>query len=109
MYGNAYIDPNEKFSSEEETPELLAAFQARIDAGDKIEPQDWMPAMYRKQLIRMIEQHAHSEIIGSLPGRYMDYPCTWIQTQISPYGQSARRSWARTIIILCRRDAGQKS
>ena len=67
MYGNAYIDPNEKFSSEEETPELLAAFQARIDAGDKIEPQDWMPAMYRKQLIRMIEQHAHSEIIGSLP------------------------------------------
>ena len=38
MYGNAYIDPNEKFSSEEETPELLAAFQARIDAGDKIEP-----------------------------------------------------------------------
>lgn len=67
MYGNAYIDPNEKFEGQEETPELLAAFQARIDKGDKIEPQDWMPAMYRKQLIRMIEQHAHSEIIGSLP------------------------------------------
>lgn len=67
MYGNAYIDPNEKFENQEETPELLAAFQARIDNGDKIEPQDWMPAMYRKQLIRMIEQHAHSEIIGSLP------------------------------------------
>lgn len=67
MYGNAYIDPNEKFDNQEETPELLAAFQARIDAGEKIEPQDWMPAMYRKQLIRMIEQHAHSEIIGALP------------------------------------------
>lgn len=67
MYGNAYVDPNEKFHSEEETPELLAAFQARIDRGEKIEPQDWMPAMYRKQLIRMIEQHAHSEIIGALP------------------------------------------
>jgi ring-1,2-phenylacetyl-CoA epoxidase subunit PaaA len=26
-----------------------------------------MPAAYRKQLIRMIEQHAHSEIIGALP------------------------------------------
>ena len=38
MYGNAYIDPNEKFEQQEETPELLAAFQARIDAGDKIEP-----------------------------------------------------------------------
>ena len=67
MYGNAYIDPNEKFTSVEETPELLAAFQARIDRGEKIEPKDWMPSMYRKQLIRMIEQHAHSEIIGALP------------------------------------------
>ena len=67
MYGNAYIDPNDKFDTQEETPELLAEFQARIDRGEKIEPQDWMPAMYRKQLIRMIEQHAHSEIIGALP------------------------------------------
>ncbi len=67
MYGNAYIDPNEKFYAEEETPELLEQFQARIDRGEKIEPQDWMPSMYRKQLIRMIEQHAHSEIIGALP------------------------------------------
>lgn len=67
MYGNAYVDPNEKFYTEEETPELLQAFQERIDNGEKIEPQDWMPSMYRKQLIRMIEQHAHSEIIGALP------------------------------------------
>lgn len=67
MYGNAYVDPNEKFYAEEETPELLEAFQERIDRGEKIEPQDWMPSMYRKQLIRMIEQHAHSEIIGALP------------------------------------------
>ena len=33
MYGNAYVDPNEKFTSVEETPELLAAFQARIGLG----------------------------------------------------------------------------
>jgi ring-1,2-phenylacetyl-CoA epoxidase subunit PaaA len=26
-----------------------------------------MPADYRKQLVRMIEQHAHSEVIGALP------------------------------------------
>jgi ring-1,2-phenylacetyl-CoA epoxidase subunit PaaA len=46
---------------------LLAQFEARIARGEKIEPRDWMPAAYRKQLIRMIEQHAHSEIIGALP------------------------------------------
>ena len=48
-------------------PERLAAFQARIDAGEKIEPKDWMPEGYRKTLIRQIGQHAHSEIVGQLP------------------------------------------
>jgi ring-1,2-phenylacetyl-CoA epoxidase subunit PaaA len=45
----------------------LAAFEARIQRGEKIEPNDWMPLEYRKQLIRMISQHAHSEIVGCLP------------------------------------------
>jgi len=43
------------------------AFQERIDAGGKIEPKDWMPEGYRKNLIRQIGQHAHSEIVGQLP------------------------------------------
>src|SRR5678815_4285722 len=27
----------------------------------------WMPERYRKQLVRMMSQHAHSEIVGMLP------------------------------------------
>jgi ring-1,2-phenylacetyl-CoA epoxidase subunit PaaA len=50
-----------------EDPDQLTTFEARIQRGEKIEPNDWMPALYRKQVIRMIEQHAHSEIIGALP------------------------------------------
>ncbi|MEO5588680.1 MAG: 1,2-phenylacetyl-CoA epoxidase subunit PaaA [Gemmatimonadaceae bacterium] len=46
---------------------LNAAFEARIAAGDTIEPKDWMPDRYRSQLIRMMSQHAHSEIVGMLP------------------------------------------
>lgn len=46
---------------------LQAAFDARLAADGKIEPQDWMPAAYRKTLIRQISQHAHSEIIGMQP------------------------------------------
>ena len=46
---------------------LEAAFDARIAAGESIEPKDWMPARYRKQLTRMMSQHAHSEIVGMLP------------------------------------------
>jgi ring-1,2-phenylacetyl-CoA epoxidase subunit PaaA len=42
-------------------------FQARIDAEEKIEPNDWMPDGYRKTLVRQISQHAHSEIVGMLP------------------------------------------
>ncbi|MDU8945213.1 1,2-phenylacetyl-CoA epoxidase subunit PaaA [Ovoidimarina sediminis] len=53
--------------SSEEDPQKLAAFQARIDAGEKIEPKDWMPQGYRRTLIRQIGQHAHSEIVGQLP------------------------------------------
>ena len=45
----------------------LAAFQQRIDAEEKIEAKDWMPAAYRRTLIRQISQHAHSEIIGMQP------------------------------------------
>jgi ring-1,2-phenylacetyl-CoA epoxidase subunit PaaA len=43
------------------------AFQARIDADEKIEPNDRMPDAYRRLLIRQISQHAHSEIVGMLP------------------------------------------
>ncbi len=45
----------------------LEAFEAKIASGAKIEPKDWMPEAYRKQLIRMMSQHAHSEIVGMLP------------------------------------------
>ncbi|MEN9523881.1 MAG: hypothetical protein RL065_2258 [Bacteroidota bacterium] len=70
MYGNASVDLDEKKKSnplEGEDLIKLAEFEARITRGEKIEPQDWMPKEYRRQLTRMIEQHAHSEIIGALP------------------------------------------
>jgi ring-1,2-phenylacetyl-CoA epoxidase subunit PaaA len=45
----------------------LQAFEQRIARGEKIEPGDWMPEEYRRQLVRMISQHAHSEVVGMLP------------------------------------------
>ena len=48
-------------------PEREARFQARVDAENRIEPNDWMPDAYRRTLIRQISQHAHSEIVGMLP------------------------------------------
>ena len=49
------------------TSEAVIRFQARIDAEERIEPNDWMPEAYRRTLVRQISQHAHSEIVGMLP------------------------------------------
>jgi ring-1,2-phenylacetyl-CoA epoxidase subunit PaaA len=60
---NAHAEPE----SAEQDEARVARFQQRIDADLRIEANDWMPAAYRKTLIRQISQHAHSEIIGMLP------------------------------------------
>ena len=49
--------------------ERVAAFKARIDAGEKIEATDWMPDAYREAALKFIEMHANSEIMGALPER----------------------------------------
>ena len=67
MYTQGLDQKGESVSGAGETPEQLAAFQARIDAEEKIEAKDWMPEAYRRTLIRQISQHAHSEIIGMQP------------------------------------------
>ena len=59
--GTQRLRSTQELSAEEQ------AFQARVDAGVKIEPKDWMPEAYRKTLVRQISQHAHSEIVGQLP------------------------------------------
>ncbi len=67
MYAQMVKSTGTRVKSREEMSPEEAAFQARIDAGEKIEPKDWMPEGYRKTLIRQIGQHAHSEIVGQLP------------------------------------------
>lgn len=59
--------PADSNSKAIESEEFLASFQQRIDREEKIEPRDAMPEAYRKTLVRMIGQHAHSEIVGMLP------------------------------------------
>ncbi len=42
-------------------------FMNRIEAGEKIEADDWMPDDYRMSLIKLISMHGMSEIMGALP------------------------------------------
>lgn len=47
--------------------QLQTIFDSHIEQEIKIEPKDWMPEGYRKNNIRQISQHAHSEVVGMLP------------------------------------------
>lgn len=64
MYSQGLIGAQ---SETDEDERFLATFQSRIDAEEKIEANDPMPAGYRRTLLRQISQHAHSEIVGMLP------------------------------------------
>ena len=49
--------------------ERLARFTAHVQGGGKIEPDDWMPDEYRTAVLRFVEMHANSELMGVLPER----------------------------------------
>jgi ring-1,2-phenylacetyl-CoA epoxidase subunit PaaA len=67
MYAQMIKSTGKGVKTLDEMDPVERTFQERIDAGGKIEPRDWMPEGYRKNLIRQIGQHAHSEIVGQLP------------------------------------------
>src|SRR5690242_2131643 len=66
MYTQA-LNTREPIEPAAEDVEREAGFVRRVEAEEKIEPNDWMPYGYRRTLVRQIAQHAHSEIVGMLP------------------------------------------
>ncbi len=44
-------------------------FRARVERGETIEAGDWMPEDYRLGVLKFLEMHANSEIMGALPER----------------------------------------
>jgi ring-1,2-phenylacetyl-CoA epoxidase subunit PaaA len=49
--------------------EQAEQFYARVGAGGKVEPDDWMPDDYRAAVLKFVEMHANSELMGVLPER----------------------------------------
>ena len=48
---------------------FLAAFEAHVAAGGTVEATDAMPDAYRTAVLRVVEMHANSELMGVLPER----------------------------------------
>ena len=44
-------------------------FLAYVQEGGQVEATDWLPDEYRQKLIKFIEMHANSELMGVLPER----------------------------------------
>jgi ring-1,2-phenylacetyl-CoA epoxidase subunit PaaA len=49
--------------------ERFALFEEHVAAGLKVEATDWMPDEYRTAVLRFVEMHANSELMGVLPER----------------------------------------
>ncbi|MGK2849319.1 MAG: Phenylacetic acid catabolic protein [Candidatus Limnocylindrales bacterium] len=47
----------------------FSRFEAYLAGGGKVEPTDAMPDAYRTAVLRFVEMHANSELMGVLPER----------------------------------------
>jgi len=52
-----------------EHDERYRHFEDHVTRGGKVEATDWMPDEYRTQVLRFVEMHANSELMGVLPER----------------------------------------
>ncbi len=51
------------------TPRTEEAFIEHVQSGGQVEATDWMPDEYRARLVKFIEMHGNSELMGVLPER----------------------------------------
>jgi ring-1,2-phenylacetyl-CoA epoxidase subunit PaaA len=49
--------------------ERYGLFESHVLGGGKVEAGDWMPDEYRSSVLRFVEMHANSELMGVLPER----------------------------------------
>ena len=53
----------------QEIPRDEQAFLEYVQGGGSVETTDWLPEDYRAKLIKFIEMHGNSELMGVLPER----------------------------------------
>ena len=63
------LDATDRSPDEPVDAAFLAAFEARVAAGRTVEATDPMPDAYRTAVLRFVEMHANSELMGVLPER----------------------------------------
>ena len=62
--------------------ERFSLFEAHVTGGGKVEATDWMPDEYRTAVLRFVEMHANSELMGVLPERECRSVASWSQLPV---------------------------
>ncbi len=65
------------------------AFRARVERGELIEANDWMPESYRSGVLKFLEMHANSEIMGAPARARVDPTRANLAPQDVAYRESA--------------------
>jgi ring-1,2-phenylacetyl-CoA epoxidase subunit PaaA len=63
------LDAADRLADAPTDPAFLASFEAHVAAGGTVEAADPMPDAYRTAILRFVEMHANSELMGVLPER----------------------------------------
>jgi len=68
------------------------SFLEYVQSGGQVEATDWMPDDYRAKLIKFIEMHGNSELMGVLPEREWILRAPTLQRKLAlTAGSCARR------------------
>src|SRR6266498_437710 len=68
-------------------PRTEQEFLEHVQAGGKVETDDWMPDEYRARLIKFIEMHGNSELMGVLPEREWILRAPTLQRMVADLGK----------------------
>ena len=82
-------------------------FLAYVQEGGQVEATDWLPDEYRQKLVKFIEMHANSELMGVLPGARVDPQGADAAAQARADGEGAGRGRARAADLPRRRGPRQ--
>ena len=83
------------------------AFYAHVGSGGKVEADDWMPDEYRAAVLKFVEMHANSELMGVLPERDWIMRAPTLRRKLALTSQDPGRGRPRAAAVSRRRGPRQ--
>ena len=90
-----------------EVPHDEQAFLEYVQSGGQVEATDWLPDDYRAKLVKFIEMHGNSELMGVLPEREWILRAPTLQRKLALTAKVQDEvGHRRAVVALLREEAG---